>query len=231
MPNGAFYAVKKACEPLHLLYSYGDNSICITNDQFASFRNLKAIIRVFDINSREILNETLDIDVGPDSSAKIFKLPEFNNISTTYFLDLRLNDETNIEIANNLYWLSTRPDILDYEAKVEPWPYYTPSKEFADFNLLNSLPSVKVNIEHRFKAIGENIKVTVKLENVSKYIAFFIELKVSGKKSGGAILPVFWEDNFISLLAGESRKIEAVFAATNDEPVFTINGLNLEAPP
>ncbi|MCK5209598.1 MAG: glycoside hydrolase family 2, partial [Cyclobacteriaceae bacterium] len=27
MPNGAFYATKKACEPLHLLYNYGDNSI------------------------------------------------------------------------------------------------------------------------------------------------------------------------------------------------------------
>jgi len=228
MPNGAFYAVKKACEPLHLLYNYGDNSIYITNDQFAAFGNLKAIIRVFDINSIEILNETLDIDVGPDSSTKIFELPEFDNISTTYFLDLRLYDENNIEIANNLYWLSTRPDILDYEAKVEPWPYYTPSKEFADFTLLNSLPSVKVNIEHRFKAITENTKVTAKLENVSKHIAFFIELKVSGKKSGETILPIFWEDNYISLLPGEKRKIEAEFAVTNDEPVFNISGWNLE---
>jgi len=248
MPNGAFYAAKKACEPLHLLYNYGDHSIYITNDQFAAFRNLKAMIRVFDINSREILNKTLDIDVAPDSSAKIFELPEFDNISTTYFLDLRLYDEKNIEIANNLYWLSTKPDILDYEprpsktgrgeAKVEPWPYNTPSKEFADFTLLNSLSSVKVNIKHHFKSIGEprpsetgrgeNTKVTAKLDNVSEHIAFFIELKVSGKKSGETILPVFWEDNYISLHPGESRNIEAVFAVINDEPVLTINGWNLE---
>jgi exo-1,4-beta-D-glucosaminidase len=229
MPNGAFYAAKKACEPLHLLYNYGDNSIYITNDQFAAFRNLKAIIRVFDINSREILNEMFDIDVAPDSSAKIFELPEFDNISTTYFLDLRLYDEKNIEIANNLYWLSTKPDVLDYEAKVEPWPYYTPSKEFADFTLLNSLSSVKVNIEHHFKSVAENQKVAAKLDNVSDKIAFFIELRVSGKKGGETILPIFWEDNYISLLPGESRNIEAVFAATKDEPVFTINGWNLEA--
>lgn len=229
MPNGAFYAAKKACEPLHLLYSYGDNSIYITNDQFAAFRNLKAKMRVFDINSIEILNETLDIDVAPDSSAKIFELPEFDNISTTYFLDLRLSRQIGIEISNNLYWLSTKPDILDYEAKVEPWPYYTPSKEFADFTLLNSLSSVRVNIEHHFKVIGENQKVVAKLDNVSEHIAFFIELKVSGKKSGETILPIFWEDNYISLLPGESRDIEAVFAVTKDEPVFTINGWNLEA--
>lgn len=229
MPNGAFYAAKKACEPLHLLYNYGDHSIYITNDQFAAFRNLKATIRVFDINSIEILNEMFDIDVAPDSSAKIFELPEFDNISTTYFLDLRLSRQIGIEIANNLYWLSTKPDVLDYEAKVEPWPYYTPSKEFADFTLLNSLPSVKVNVEHRFKSIGENQKVTAKLDNISNHIAFFIELRVSGKKSGETILPIFWDDNYISLLPGESRNIEAVFAATNDEPVLTINGWNLEA--
>jgi exo-1,4-beta-D-glucosaminidase len=159
------------------------------------------------------------------------ELPEFDNISTTYFLDLRLNDKNNIEIANNLYWLSSKPDVLDYEAKVEPWPYHTPSKEFADFTLLNSLPCVKVNVEHRFKAIGKNTKVTAKLENISPDfigIAFFIELKVSGKKSGEAILPIFWEDNYISLLPGESRKIEAVFAVRNDEPVLTVNGWNLE---
>ncbi len=229
MPNGAFYAVKKACEPLHLLYNYGNNSVYITNDQFEPFGNLHATIRVFDINSIEILNDTLGIDVGPDCSTKIFELPEFDNISTTYFLDLRLNDENNIEITNNLYWLSTKPDVLDYEAKVEPWPYYTPSKEFADFTLLNSLPSVRVNIEHHFKVIGENMKVTAKLENVSDQIAFLIELKVSGKKSGETILPVFWEDNFISLLPSEKRTIEAVFVTTNDEPVLTINGWNLEA--
>ncbi len=77
--------------------------------------------------------------------------------------------------------------------------------------------------------IGENQKVTAKLDNVSDKIAFFIELRVSGKKSGETILPIFWEDNYISLLPGESRNIEAVFAVIKDEPVFTINGWNLEA--
>ncbi len=76
----------------------------------------------------------------------------------------------------------------------------------------------------------ENTKVTAKLDNVSDHIVFFIELRVSGKKSGETILPIFWEDNYISLLPGETRNIEAVFAATKDEPVLTINGWNLEAP-
>jgi exo-1,4-beta-D-glucosaminidase len=228
MPNGAFYAVKKACEPLHLLYNYGDHRIYVTNDQFTSFRNFKATVRIFDIHSTEILNKTLDINVKPESSTKIFELPEFDNISTTYFLDLRLYDERNNEIGKNLYWLSTRPDVLDYEVNVEPWPYYTPSKEFADFTLLNSLTDVSVNVEYSSKVIGENTNVAVRLKNVSKHIAFFIELKVSGKKSSEVFLPIFWEDNYINLLPGESKNIKAIFAATDEEIALSINGWNLE---
>jgi exo-1,4-beta-D-glucosaminidase len=224
MPNGAFYAVKKACEQLHLLYNYGDRSIYAVNDHLAAFRNLGATIRVLDIDSIEVLNETLDVSVKPDSSAKIFELPEFNSISTTYFLDLRLHND-----RNNFYWLSTRPDVLDYEAIVEPWPYYTPSKEFADFTSLNSLPAAGVNVEHSSKTTGEETTMTVRLTNISNKIAFFLELKISEKNSGKTILPVFWQDNYVSLLPGEIRNIKAVFPATNEDTVLTIDGWNLEA--
>ena len=230
MPTGAFYAAKKACEPLHLLYNYGNHGIYIVNDHLAAGRNLKAAIRVLDINSAEVLNRMFEIDVKSESSAKIFELSELKNISTTYFLDLRLNDDKGIEIGNNFYWLSTMPDVLDYGAKVEPWPYYTPSKEFADLTALNSLPPARVNFEYHTEGAGEQTKMTVTLHNTGETIAFFIDLKISDKKTGETILPVFWEDNYVSLPPGETRTIKATFSAINDQPVLTIDGWNLENP-
>ena len=229
MPTGAFYAARKACEPLHLLYNYGDRGIYIVNDHLTAFRNLKATIRVLDINSAEAFNRTFAIDAQPESSAKIFELPEFANISTTYFLDLRLYNDKGIEIGNNFYWLSTMPDVLDYDAKVEPWPYYTPSKEFADLTALNSLLPARVNFKYHTERSGEQTKMMATLHNAGDTIAFFIELKMSDKKSGETILPVFWEDNYISLLPGETRTIEATFPATKDHAVLTTNGWNLES--
>jgi exo-1,4-beta-D-glucosaminidase len=230
MPTGAFYAAKKACEPLHVLYDYGDRSVYIVNDQLTTVGNLRATIQVLNIDSVEVFKRTLAIDAEPESSTKIFELPDFDNITTTYFLDLRLADQNNIEIANNFYWLSTRPDVPDYEAKVETWPYYTPSKEFADFTLLNSLPSAGINLEYSSKVVSENKTIAAKLDNLSDHIAFFIELKVSAQKTKETILPVFWEDNYISLLPGESRNIEAKFSAKHDKTVLTIDGWNLEGP-
>jgi exo-1,4-beta-D-glucosaminidase len=228
MPTGAFYAARKACEPLHLLYNYGDRGIYIVNDHLSAFRNLKATIRIFNINSAEVFKTTFTLDAEPESSAKIFELPELENISTTYFLDLRLNDEKNIEIGSNFYWLSTRPDVLDYDTKVEPWPYYTPSKKYADMTALNSLPPARIKVKHCVEINGEQTKMTATLQNAGEKITFFIELKILNKKTGETILPVFWEDNYVSLLPGEKRTTEASFPAIKDQAILTIDGWNLE---
>jgi exo-1,4-beta-D-glucosaminidase len=221
-----------------MVYNYGDRSVYAINDKLVSFENLRAKVRVLDIDSNEVFARTLDISLQQESSQRILELPEFKDISTTYFLALRLYDRNKVELANpglsrgegNFYWLSTKPDVLDYppgRTKVEPWPYYTPSKEYADFTLLNSMPPAKVNIEHRFDKVGEDQQVVVKLQNVSNYLAFFIEFGVLGKSSGQTILPVFWQDNYISLLPGETRYLKATFGPCDDEPVLTVNGWNL----
>ena len=226
MPTGGFYGAKKACQPLHLLYNYADRAIYIVNDRLAAAGNLKATIRILDIHSAEVLSTTLNVTAEPESSSKIFELPELADISTTYFVDLRLCGQRNKEIANNFYWLSTRPDVLDYDAKVEPWPYYTPSKGFADFTAMNSLPAARVGIEYEAETVAEGTKVTTKLTSLAKTIAFFIELKIC-TADGETILPVFWDDNYVSLLPGETRSINAALPAANARVVVTADGWNL----
>jgi exo-1,4-beta-D-glucosaminidase len=231
MPNGAFYSAKKACEPLHLLYNYGNRSIYIINDHLHPVTNHRALIRVFDINSYEVYKETADINISEESSSAILKLPEIPDISTTYFLDLRLVDVKGEEIGDNFYWLSTTKDQLDYHAKFEDWPFYTPSKVYADYTQLQSLPAVNLNINHYFENTGDRQTVTVTIENPGIHIAFFLELNISGERSGETVLPVFWDDNYFSLLPGETRKVHASFAKkdiANENPVLKISGWNLQ---
>jgi len=70
----------------------------------------------------------------------------------------------------------------------------------------------------------------VTLENPSDKLAFFIELDVKGDKSGKTILPVFWDDNYVSVLPGEKKEISGYFYAENiaeDTPRFSYKGWNL----
>ncbi len=144
-PNGAFYGAKKANEPIHLLYNYGDNSIYKINDSFEDIEDYKALIRIFDINSKQVFESKIDLNIQHESSSLILTIPQIENLTQTYFLDLRIYDNSGSEISNNFYWLSTKEDVLDYEAKFDDWAYHTPSKEYADFTIINSMP--KVNLD------------------------------------------------------------------------------------
>ena len=230
MPNGAYYGAKKACAPLHLLYRYGFEDIFIVNDFLKPEDNLTATIRIFDIQSHELYYQSIPVEIGANQAKKIWTLPEIENLTTTYFLDLRLRNDREREIDNNFYWLSTKADVLDYEKDLGDFGYYTPSKEFADLSLLSQLPEIKIDVLHRFERKDDRILCVADLNNPTDTIAFFIDLQISRRKSRETVAPVFWEDNYFSLLPGEKREIGASFNEKDlqdEEPVLKMTGWNL----
>jgi exo-1,4-beta-D-glucosaminidase len=225
-PTGAFYGTKKACEPLQLIYDYSFRSIFLVNDTLIDYENLTVEIRIFDINSKEVFQNRQTASSRPRSPEEIFTLPDFPDITATYLLDLRLIDKEGSRITSNFYWLSTTPDLLDYDAKVEPWEYYTPSKQYADYTLLNSLAPVTVEVRREIQ--NDSNGLTVELENISDNIAFGLSLDIVNKETGNAILPVFWQDNYITLLPNERRTINARFNEDASKVKLDVHGWNIE---
>ena len=73
--------------------------------------------------------------------------------------------------------------------------------------------------------------LVAQIENPSDKLAFFVELQVVNRQSGEPVLPILWEDNYISLLPGESRSIKATFPVEGlrgGEPVLRVTGPNVE---
>ncbi len=225
MPTGVFYGAKKACEPQQLVYHYGDQSVYLVMEKVCTARPRRADIRVYDIESRLVLAAHLPLDTQGGTS-KVFALPRFDPISTTYFLSLRLLDANSVERARNFYWLSTKPDVLDYQAKVEPWEYYTPSREYADLTMLNHLPPAQVEVAYDLKANGGEVQV--QLTNRSDRIAFLIELLLTKPDRDEPIVPVFWQDNYVSLLPNETRVLRATFGPVTGKPALKVRGWNIE---
>ena len=226
-PTGAFYATQKGCLPLSLIYNYGDHQIYLINDYLHDVDNLKAQIRVYDIQSNVLLEKYIETSALKDSSKSIFEIGKIENLTSTYFIDLRLFDEDEEEISNNFYWLSTKEETLDYEADLGEFAYHTPSKEYADLTLLNKLPKVNLDVNTKHENLDDEQKITIELENNTDKIAFLINLKLVEKESGEIILPVFWEDNFISLLSGEKRTL-SVSWKSDVEAEVKVEGWNIK---
>jgi exo-1,4-beta-D-glucosaminidase len=208
MPNAAFYSTKKAGEAIHALYDYEKNAIVLVNDHLTEEKDLNIEIRVYDIQSKLLFNQVITTSIEENAAKQILALPQIQALSETYFLDLRVK-KASAELSNNFYWLSTKEDVLDYQAQLPTWYYHTPSKEYADFHLLNTMPKVTVTCKLSVEPTGRETLFIVEVQNQSDKIAFFIDLNILDQKTKASILPVLWSDNYISLLPHEKRIITA----------------------
>jgi exo-1,4-beta-D-glucosaminidase len=225
-PGGGYFGAKKAMEPLHPVYGYDDHSVCVVSSQYQDAKNLKLTAKILNLDMAEKFSKQVTLDAPADSTSKVFSLPDIGDLSSTYFLLLTLQDGNGKQVGSNLYWLSTRPETLDWANS--NW-YTTPTASFADYTALEQLPKVKLKISSITLPKGANAITRVMVENPSKTVAFFVRLKLSAKTN--EVLPVIWDDNYITLLPGEKRGLTATYRANQlqgNKPVVDASGLNLK---
>ncbi len=210
-PNGAYFGSKKACEPLHIQYSYDDGTIWIVNTSMKKKDNLTVIVRVLTKNLREIINQTSKINIEEYSKVHITTIPKLKEISTVYFLHLSISEGTQI-ISKNFYWLSSQVDILEEK---DEW-FYTPLKRYANLSDLRNLPKTKIVSSHNIEEKKDHIEVLVELENTSKNLAFFLRVFLVNDLSEEFLAPVYWNDNCISLLPSEKTSIKGIIPKIED---------------
>lgn len=227
-PGGGYFGAKKALEALHPVYGYDDHSIWVVSSQYEDAKGLKLTTKIYNLDMTEKFTLENSVDAAADSTAKIFMLPDVADLSPTYFVVLRLQDSSGKLVGSNFYWLSTKPETLDW-TKTTWW--MTPTSSFADFTAISQLPKVKVKTTEHTERKGEDAVTYVTIENPSKNLAFFIHLKVDKGPKGEEILPVIWEDNYFSLLPGEKREISATYRAAElgaAKPSVEVSGWNVE---
>jgi len=227
-PAGGYFGAKRSMEPLHPLYGYDDHSIWLVSSQYEDAKGLKLTTKIYNLDATEKFSQENAADAPADSTAKIFTLPDVADLTPTYFLALKLEDSTGKLVGSNFYWLSTKPETLDW-AKTNWW--MTPTASFADYTALSQLPKVKLNVSDRTERKGEEAITHVTIENPSKNLAFFVRLKVNKGAKGEEVLPVVWEDNYISLLPGEKREVAATYRAAElgaSKATVEVTGWNLE---
>ncbi len=226
-PGGGYFGAKKAMQALDPVYGYDDHSVWLVSSQYADAKGLKLWTRIFNLDGTQKFYKDFTVDAAADSTTKVFEIPQVEGLSPAYFLDLRVTDSSGKLVGSNFYWLSTKPETLDW-AKSN-W-YTTPTESYADYTSLAQLPKVRLNVSIRSERKGENGMTRVVVENPSKTVAFFVRLKLKGK-GGEEILPVVWEDNYISLLPGEKREITATYRTSSlgtATPAIEVSGWNVE---
>ncbi len=228
VPAGGYFGTKKACEPVHVQYSYDDNTVGVVNSTYESFNGMKVSAKIYNIDAKEKASQDATLDIGPDSSTKALDLPKVDGLSTTYFLRLQLHDSAGKLVSDNFYWLSTKLDTLDWAKKKDT--VYTPQKDFADLSGLNSLPQVTLSSSVVTSSAAGRDAVTVTVKNPSSSVAFMTHLRLTRGQGGDDVVPIFWGENYFSLLPGEERRVTGTYASSVLEgkpAVLLVDGYNV----
>jgi exo-1,4-beta-D-glucosaminidase len=227
-PGGGYFGAKKAMQTLDPIYGYDDHAVWLVSSQYVDANGLKLTARVFNLDGTQKFSKETPVDAAADNTSKVFSMPQIDGLSPAYFLDLRVTDGAGKLVGSNFYWLSTKPETLDWSKS--NW-YTTPTASYADYTSLAQLPKTQLNVSHRSETKGQDSITYVTIENPGKTVAFFVRLKVNKGKGGEEILPVVWQDNYISLLPGEKREIKASYRTAGlgtAEPEIEVKGWNAD---
>ncbi|MEU6666762.1 sugar-binding domain-containing protein [Streptomyces sp. NPDC046727] len=228
--NGAYFGAKKANEPLHIQYSYDNRSVVVVNNRRAAAQGLTAQATLFDTDGTQRYDRTVtDVAVNGDGAQGTpLTLPSsVSGLSRTHLLRLVLTDADGKEVSRNVYWLSTRPDTLDWSGTT--W-YYTPTTSYADLTGLTSMAQAPVSATATTGSSDGTSTTTVTLRHTGsgKTPALLTDVHLVDAQ-GKPVLPVRWSDNQVSLWPGESTTLTATYRTADlhgSAPHLRISGWN-----
>lgn len=222
IPTAAYYSVKKSNMPQQLIYDYNRNGVFAVNEGAETIR-MQAAMSLYDINGKTSTPQTAKFDIKPYTTVKVFNVPK---IMDNTFLYLQLNNEAKTYATNNFYWLSATKDVYDWTST--NWVRTKISKS-ADFTNLATMPQANYDMRATVKKEGEHTVVEVTLENNPATLAFFVRLSLKNEK-GELLYPVFWNDNYVSLVPGAKQTLRCVVpksTAHTQSVTLTASGWNV----
>jgi len=233
-PAGAYFGAKKANEPLHVQFAYDTGEALVVNHTPAKAGPFAVTATVRAVDGSQVAQYRFDAGIVHAAAAvSAGKIGVPDGISTTYWVELGLADNAGNPVSRNVYWLSTQPDIVDWEKTF--WQH-TPQAQFADFTALQSLPSATVEMSAQSSSELAKGTTVVTLLNTSPGNVPAIGLHASmmcGDSVPGhhdePIAPVRWDDNDVTLFGGQSVTLTARYstAGLNAAPLLQLDGFNL----
>jgi exo-1,4-beta-D-glucosaminidase len=227
-PAAGYFAAKKGLESLHVQYSYDNKQIHVVNDTAEAVSGLRARATVYRGDSSVVWTQEVDASVPADGVSQALTVPNLSGLPATYYLalSLRRGDEV---VSRNFYWLSTRADVLDWAGT--DWRR-TPTSSYADMRGLHSLARVTLGGSARSEPSGDEQTTIVHLKNPGTRLAVFVRLRLVKGPGGAPLLPLRWEDNYVTLEPGEERDVRVRYRTSlldGAAPVVEVSGLNVNA--
>jgi len=210
-PNASLFAVKSAGEPVHIQFNEANGELQVINNLPQPLTDAVARVSIYHLDGSLVTQYETKLTAEPSSATNLGKVAFPDVLAATHFLKLELTDAQGKLVSSNFYWRAQPgyPDVLTD---------------------LNQLPMVALQAQVTSKEADGQRLVTVTLHNPTKSVALMAHLQLRRQHSGERVLPVYYSDNYVSLLPGENRTITIQADAkefNGEDALVVVDGWNV----
>lgn len=203
-PNAGLFGLRSGSEPLHVMYNPTDGMVMLVNNGLTARQNIMLVVKSFDMDGKETTLAQVFCFLDASSIKKVLPVKKtVDEISAKKgsFLSMQLLDQNKQVLSDNLYWMPDAKGIYSGLAKLKSSP------------LSFSVKQLKAG------------KLEVTLTNAAMApVSFFNRLSLINPATQKRILPVFYTDNYFSVLPGAVKKITIDYNPVKGEvmPALTL---------
>jgi hypothetical protein len=180
--------------------------VAVINNGRAPLEATKLSARVFDLAGREVGHQEATLTAAANACTDAFRIA-WPGDSAAYLVRLDLRDKAGRPLSDNFYWHA---------------------RDEKQLRQLDAMPRVKLTGQVSVQRDAQATIVHAQITNSAATPALLIRLTLRDAGSGHRVLPVYYQENYFSLLPGESRAVRIECGATPAELQVDLDGWNVE---
>ncbi len=209
-PDSAYFAVKRACEMIHVQMS-PTGQVAVINNTARNLHKLDVEAQVYNLNGSLSSTQKDLVSAKALSATYGMQIVWNSDMSPVTFVRLTLRSREGSVISRNFYW-------------------HNSTKKSEDYRDLQSMPHTIVSINGISKRVGSSEVIKLSVTNPGGAVALLTHLQVRSSTSGKRILPAYYSTNYFSLVPGERRAVTIRVAKKllgNALPLIVVDGWNV----
>ena len=210
-PTAAYFACKKACEPIHILLNPLTETVEAVNWYSSPAGRFRAEAELIGMDGRLLWTGGADIDLAPDETVSCFPVAYPEDRPEVCFVRLVLTSSDGTPVSENVYWRG---------------------KEEGNLQALRSMPPATLRGSVWRSAEGEETVLDLHLENTGTVPALMLQVEARDSSDGDLIVPVLYSDNYLFLMPGGRKDIRIRMRREDirGKAEVTVSGFNLVGP-
>jgi exo-1,4-beta-D-glucosaminidase len=182
-------------------------------------------VRVYDLSGKILDDRSADrVQVRSNGAIQVMTLPRYPQVSPVFFVRCQLFDNAGKLLVDNTYWQSQKDDDVGPSSNDSSQDFK--QVNWADMTPLNTMPQVQLEVSAEQTGTDNEMLTAIRLHNPSQHIAFFERTSISAARDGDEILPIEYDDNYVTVNPEETIEIHGTVSKATDPRWISVEGYN-----